>query len=92
MTSANFRTEGEVDDFTDMFTKFNNKGENKSTFSFNNFCGYIQYMMISILFTTFTASSSVSGLKEKWFKNVGFKKKTIGLYFWGYNEPKCLVS
>ena len=33
VTSANFKTDEKVDEFTDMFTKFNMKGEIKSTFS-----------------------------------------------------------
>ena len=51
-----------------MFTKFNEKGENKSVFSFKIFVGMSNtshVLLMSSLFKSFTISSSNAGLKDK---------------------------
>ena len=76
MTSANFRTEGKVVKFIDMFNK---KGGNKSTFflkifvDMSNIWDALLMSTSSYMSTTlqlFTAWSSVAVLKKKWFYKV----------------------
>ena len=49
MRFVDFRTEGDVDEFIDMCTKFNKKGENKLTVSFEIFVGMSECPMHEIL-------------------------------------------
>ena len=49
MTFVHFRTEGDVDEFIDMCTKFNKKRENKLTVSFEIFVGMSECPMHEIL-------------------------------------------
>ena len=37
--TGNFKTDGKIDEFIDMFTEFNMKGEDKSTFTFKFLVG-----------------------------------------------------
>ena len=51
------------------FTKFNENGGNKSTFSFKVFAGMsdaLYALLMSSLFNSFATSSIVAVLKEKW--------------------------
>ena len=49
MRFVDFRTEGEVDEFIDICKKFNKKGENKLTVSFEIFVGMSECPMHEIL-------------------------------------------